>query len=70
MTCSCVIAMSGFEPSHIEFCPLHKAAPALLESLMKLRAAAERGDADWAMNCLKFGLSDETRKAIAEGAQS
>lgn len=73
MTCSCVIAMSGFEPSHIEFCRLHKAAPEMLEANKKsgqILAEIANGNgkhSDEAMGALSFVVN---AIKLAEGAQS
>jgi len=40
--CGCVIVsgVEGFEEDHIEYCPLHAAAPAMLEALKDALAIA------------------------------
>lgn len=57
MACGCSIASTG--PLYIVYCPLHKAAPEMLEALKKIE------DDDWCM----CGCEKTARNAIrtAEG---
>ena len=39
--CGCKIAWKDYKPEHIEFCPLHKAAPDIYEAAKALLACLD-----------------------------